>query len=62
VTEATSVARFTLASVTPSSLSRAFSTRRTQEAQVIPPMSSEQVSVVSCGAVVVMSAPVFRNE
>src|SRR5918992_604451 len=55
--EATSVARFTRASVTPSSLRTAFSMRRTHDAQVMPPMSSVQVSVASGGAVVVMQAP-----
>jgi hypothetical protein len=36
---ATSVARLTSAAVTPSRRSSALSTRRTQEAQVMPPMS-----------------------
>ena len=39
VTDAFSVARLTLAADTPSSLVRAFSTRRTQEAQVMPSTS-----------------------
>jgi hypothetical protein len=47
--EATSVARFTRASATPSSLSSAFSMRPTHEAQVIPPISSVQVSVAIAG-------------
>src|SRR3954453_22635330 len=61
-TEAASVARLTSASSTPSSLERTFSTRRTQDAQVMPPMSSVHDSVsavpaaVSTGAVAVGSA------
>src|SRR5580765_1068104 len=61
-TEAASVARLTSASSTPSSLARTFSTRRTQDAQVMPPMSSVQDSVsavtaaFSTGAVAVGSA------
>src|SRR6476619_1245462 len=55
-TEAASVARLTSASSTPSSLARTFSTRRTQDAQVMPPMSSvhDSVAVGSAVGVVVM--------
>ena len=52
VTVATSVARLTWAVATPSRRVRAFSTRPTQDAQVIPPMSRVQLSSV-CGEVAV---------
>src|SRR4051794_2899995 len=62
-TEAASVARLTSASSTPSSLASTFSTRRTQDAQVMPPMSSVHdsvsgvaISVVAVG-IVVIGAP-----
>ena len=52
-TLARSVARLTAAASTPGSLARDFSTRRTQEAQVMPPMgswTSVVSAVVSTGA------------
>src|SRR5450759_5096349 len=54
-----SVARFTFASRTPGTLARAFSTRRTQEAQVIPVMPSVSVSV-SRPARGVLTATAYR--
>jgi hypothetical protein len=57
---ATSVARLTSAVVTPSTRFSAFSTRPTQEAQVMPPMSRVQlllasVAAAAVGAVVVIA-------
>ena len=43
---ARSVARLTLTSVTPGTLERIFSTRLTQDAQVMPPMARSTVSGV----------------
>jgi hypothetical protein len=52
LTVAASVARFTSALSTPSIRDSAFSTCRTQEAQVMPPMSRVQVEPVAVVIVV----------
>src|SRR5438309_1235663 len=49
---AISVARLTSACCTPSTRLSVFSTRRTQDAQVIPPIARVQVSVVSVAVAV----------
>jgi hypothetical protein len=55
VTVAVSVARFTAAVTTPSARVRAFCTRPTQEAQVIPPISSVHSTALSAaGSVAVL--------
>ena len=55
-TRADSVARFTVASDTPGCFFKAFSTRKTQEAQVMPPMPRSIWAGETGGVIVFMHA------